>query len=261
MDLTQANHAFITGGASGIGLGIADALAARGVPVTIADIDAETLAQVVGVRGNAFRGQVLDTRDRDAWLKAKAEAEAAFGPVDVLCNNAGIAPDGKLFSDPDVDSFERVLAINLMGIYNGVWAFAGDMKARGRGHIVNTASEAGLNGSMVGVGSYCVAKFGVVAMTESMNLELAETGVNVSVLCPGLVQTNLARNTAKIAGFARDTPAEMPHSNVTPADVGRMVVRGIEADALYILTHKSTARALEKRVAGILAAGAFAADE
>ena len=96
MDLATARHAFISGGASGLGLGIADALAARGVPVTIADIDGETLAQVVATRGNAFRGVVLDTRDREGWLRAKAEAEAAFGPVDVLVNNAGIAPDGKL---------------------------------------------------------------------------------------------------------------------------------------------------------------------
>lgn len=254
MDLSQARHAFVTGGASGIGLGIADALAARGVPVTIADIDAEALARVVATRGNAFRGQVLDTRDRDAWLKAKAEAEAAFGPVDVLVNNAGIAPDGKTFAAPDADSFERIIAINLMGIYNGVWAFAGEMKARGRGHIVNTSSQAGLNASIPGVGAYAVAKFGVTGMTENLRRELRDTGVGVSVLCPGLVHTNLAQNTAKISGVVRDTPQDMPHSDVTAADVGRMVVRGIEANAPYILTHKSAIHGLEERFATIKAA-------
>jgi len=251
MDLATARHAFITGGASGIGLGIADALAARGVPVTIADIDADALAKMVATRGNAFRGAVLDTRDRDGWLRAKAEAEAAFGPVDVLVNNAGIAPDGKLWSDPDPDSFERIIAINLIGIYNGVWAFAGDMRARGRGHIVNTSSQAGISASMPGVGAYSVAKFGVTGMTENLRKEMAQFGVGVSCLCPGLVQTNLAINTAKISGVVRGENPQMPASDVTAADVGRMVVRGIEADAPYIMTHKSAWTGQEKRFAQI----------
>ena len=103
MDLSTARHAFITGGASGIGLGIADALAARGLAVTLADIDAEALAEVVAARGPAFRGVVLDTRDREGWISARDEAEAASGPVDVLVNNAGIAPYGKLWSEADPD--------------------------------------------------------------------------------------------------------------------------------------------------------------
>lgn len=249
MDLATARHAFITGGASGLGLGIADALAAHGVPVTIADIDAETLAEVVATRGNAFRGVVLDTRDREGWLRAKAEAEAAFGPVDVLVNNAGIAPDGKLWSESDPDSFDRIIAINLVGIYNGVWAFAGDMRARGRGHIVNTSSQAGISASMPGVGAYSVAKFGVVGLTENLRKEMESFGVGVSCLCPGLVQTNLAINTAKISGVVRSENPQMPASDVTPEAVGRMVVRGIEANAPYIMTHKSAWIGQEKRFA------------
>lgn len=254
MDLSTARHAFVSGGASGIGLGIADALAARGLRVTIADIDADTLAAVLAARGPAFRGQVLDTRDRDGWLAARTEAEAAFGPVDVLVNNAGIAPDGKLFTAPDAVSFERIIAINLMGIYNGVWAFAGAMKARGHGHIVNTSSQAGLDASIPGVGAYTVAKFGVTGLTENLRRELAGSGVSASVLCPGLVHTNLAQNTAKISGVVREGGGQMPHSDVTPADVGRMVLRGIEQDAPYILTHKSAWPGQERRFAAIKAA-------
>ncbi|HMP55132.1 MAG TPA: SDR family oxidoreductase [Novosphingobium sp.] len=251
MDLSTARHAFITGGASGIGLGIADALAARGLAVTLADIDAEALAEVVAARGPAFRGVVLDTRDREGWISARDEAEAASGPVDVLVNNAGIAPDGKLWSEADPDSFDRIIAINLTGVFNGVWAFAGAMRARGRGHIVNTSSQAGLAASMPGVGAYSVAKFGVTALSENLRKELAGSGVGVSVLCPGLVQTNLGRNTAKISGVVRSENLEMPPSDVTPAAVGRMVVRGIEADAPYIITHKSAWRGQEDRFAAI----------
>lgn len=259
MDLSTARHAFITGGASGIGLGIADALAARGVPVTIADIDAAALAEVAKSRGNAFRTVVLDTRDRDGWLKAKAEAEAAFGPVDVLVNNAGIAPDGKRWTEPDADSFDRIIAINLTGIYNGVWAFAADMRARGRGHIVNTSSQAGISAAHPSVGAYAVAKFGVTGLTESLRAEMATYGVGVSCLCPGLVKTNLAINTRKISGVVRPENADMPESDVTAADVGRMVVRGIEADAPFIMTHKSAWRGQEKRF-GLIEAACCAAE-
>ena len=139
MDISTAKHAFITGGASGLGLGMADALLARGVPVTIADIDAEAIAEVLASRGNSFRGCLLDVRDRDAWAKAKAEAEAAFGPVDVLILNAGISPNGRPFAEMDPESFDRILAINLGGVANGIFAFAADLHARGRGHIVLTA--------------------------------------------------------------------------------------------------------------------------
>ena len=144
MDLSQAKHAFITGGASGLGLGIADALARRGVAVTIADINEDSLKEVLATRGNQFRGVRLDTRDRENWQKAKAEAEAAFGPVDILVNNAGISPNGREFADMDPESFDRILAINLVGIVNGIFAFGADMRERGNGHIVNTSSQAGL---------------------------------------------------------------------------------------------------------------------
>jgi NAD(P)-dependent dehydrogenase (short-subunit alcohol dehydrogenase family) len=183
MKLSDARHAFVTGGASGIGLGIAGALANRGIPVTIADINEESLAQVVVARANSFRGVVLDVRDRENWRRAKAEAEAAFGPVDILINNAGIAPNGQPLVGSDPDSFDRIIAINLTGIYNGIWAFAGDMAARGRGHIVCTSSQAGLTPVEIpGVAAYSAAKFGVTALGESLRAELAPQGVGVSVL-------------------------------------------------------------------------------
>ena len=248
MRLAEAKHAFITGGASGIGLGIADALAARGVAVTIADINQDALAEVLATRGNRMRGQILDTRDREGWQKAKDEAEAAFGPVDILVNNAGIAPNGKGFAEMDPESFDRILAINLVGIYNGVHAFAAEMKARGRGHVVNTSSQAGLTASVVGVGAYAVAKYGVTALSESLRMELAEHGVGVTALFPGYVQTNLAANTARVGGEIRQYAAAMPASDITPAHVGEMVAEAIEDDAPYVVTHTGVWRSMEKRL-------------
>jgi NAD(P)-dependent dehydrogenase (short-subunit alcohol dehydrogenase family) len=140
MNVENARHAFITGGASGIGLAIAEALAARGVRVTIADVNREALDAVLAANAGTMRGTCLDVRDRAGWATAKAEAEAAFGPVDILINNAGIASIGFEIADMDPEAFDRVVAVDLTGVFNGVSAFAADMRARRQGHIVNTAS-------------------------------------------------------------------------------------------------------------------------
>ena len=239
MQLQAGQHAFITGGASGLGLGIADALAARGLRITIADIQADLIDEVLASRGEGWRGVVLDVRDRDGWARARAEAEATFGPVDVLVNNAGIAPNGKPFAEMPPESFDQILAINLGGVFNGVHTFALAMRERGRGHVVNTSSMAGLSPSIVGIGAYATAKFGVTALTESLRKELAEHGVGVTLLCPGFVLTGLGSNTAKLGGLTRGAPAGavLPPSGVSSEDVGAMVVEAIEGDEPCIVTH------------------------
>lgn len=258
MDLKREDHAFITGGASGIGLGIAEALAERGLTITIADIDGERLDQVLAAKGAGWRGQTLDVRDRAAWASAKATSEEAFGPVDVLVNNAGIAPNGQSFAAMDPDSFDLIIAINLVGVFNGISAFAADMAARGRGHIVNTSSQAGLTASIPGVGAYTAAKFGVTGMSENLRNEMAQSGVGVSVLAPGFVVTNLTENTIKISGTRREyAPVAMPQSSVTPRDVGEMVVQGITEDAPYILTHPGVWDSMAKRFTELQAACAL----
>jgi NAD(P)-dependent dehydrogenase (short-subunit alcohol dehydrogenase family) len=262
MDISRARHALVTGGASGIGLGIADALAARGLAVTLADVDAVALDRTLAQRGERFRGQVLDVRDREGWVRAKAEAEAAFGPVDVLVNNAGIGPDGAGIADLTHESFDRIVGINLVGVFNGVHAFAADMRARGSGHIVNTASIAGLFASAQGVNAYAVAKYGVVAMSETLRGELAPHGVGVSVLCPGFVATNIIANTARISGVASDYDGDMePGTGMSPARAGEIVVAGIEADRLYILTHPEMWPVVEARHNAIAADFATASAE
>ena len=251
MKLDTAKHAFVTGGASGIGLGIANALAERGLNVTIADIDEEALERVVATRANQFRGVRLDTRDRDNWRKAKEEAEKVFGPVDVLINNAGIAPHGKQFADTDAASFDTLIDINLIGPANGVMAFADDMRQRKSGHIVNTSSSAGLAAFGNGVGVYSMAKFGVTAMSLALRQEMEPVGVGVSVLCPGIVSTNLHANTVKIGGESNDNPDAKPKPTVTPAEIGAMVIHAIENNEAVIVTDKGSWNMMEFQLAPI----------
>jgi NAD(P)-dependent dehydrogenase (short-subunit alcohol dehydrogenase family) len=248
MELSIARHAFITGGASGIGLGIADALARRGVLVTIADIDREALNSALKGRPKGFQAIALDARDREGWSNAKRSAEATFGPVDILVNNAGIAPDGREFADMDPVSFDRIIAINLTGVFNGVSTFAADMRKRGTGHIVNTSSIIGLTAAMPTIGGYTVAKFGVVALSEVLRKEMAPHGVGVSVLCPGLVDTNLRDSTIRVGGSVPDT---MGAGGMDPAIVGEITAEGIARNLPYIITHPEEWAGVEERMNNI----------
>ena len=248
MELATARHAFITGGASGIGLAVAKALAARGIRVTIADVNAEAVDAAVAAQGDAFRGVVLDVRDRAGWAAAKAEAEAAFGPVDLLFNNAGIASFGIELADMEPEVFDRLIAVDLTGVFNGISAFAADMRARGAGHIVNTSSMSGICAPSNGIGgSYAAAKFGVAGLSETLRIELAPHGVGVSVLCPGMTATGIAQNSVALGGGVRmpeQRPAAggqerpvSPFEHGTADELAVLVLKGIEADAPYIITH------------------------
>ncbi len=251
MDPASARHAFITGGASDIGLGIADALAALGVPVTIADVDPESLEAAVDARSGNMRGVLLDVRDREGWTRARDEAEAALGPVDLLVNNAGIMPDGRDLADMPPDSFDRVLAINLTGVFNGISTFGASIRAQGRGHIVNTSSMSGMAADHPGLGSYSPSKFAVVAMSEVLRREMEPHGVGVSVLCPGYTATNLPRSTKRIGGAIVDASVDVLESEVKPHHVAQMVLRAIEANLLYIITHPERMEAVAARFAAI----------
>ena len=253
MKISSANHAFITGGASGFGLAIADALAERGVRVTIADANADALAAVLAERKEGFRGVPLDVRDRAAWTDAKTQAEAEFGPVDLLFNNAGIAPDGKTLADMDPESFDRVVAINLTGVFNGISAFAQSFRAAGRGHIVSTSSMSGMAADNPGLGSYSPSKFGVVAMMEVLRQEMEPHGVAVSVFCPGTTATNLMANTQRLGGELQRPGASLLGMPIKPEDLVPGILRGIEENRLYIFTHPERRTAVEERFAGIMA--------
>jgi len=262
MEELAGRHAFITGGAGGIGLAIGRALAARGARVTLADIDGEVLATTVaGFPGEAL-GAPLDVRDRSAWSTARKTAEDRFGPVDILCNNAGIGPDAKLIADTAPETFDRIVAINLTGVFNGVSEFAAAMRARASGHIVNTSSTAGLLAAPH-IGPYVASKFGVLGLSEALRYELAPHGVGVSVLCPGLVATRLGESTRKITG--EPPPAQTPARpagmvGIDPAYVGERVADAIQGNRFYILPHGEYREAVAGRAARLQAAFAEAAE-
>jgi NAD(P)-dependent dehydrogenase (short-subunit alcohol dehydrogenase family) len=234
MEIIEGRTAFVTGGASGIGLAIVEALVDEGARVVMADWNAEVVHREARRIGEAVVAQQLDVTDRAGWAAAKVRVEAAFGPVEILVNNAGIGPDLKELADMPPDSFDRLVGIKLTGTFNGISTFAADMRARGEGHIVNTASMAGLMAS-ARLGAYTASKFAVVGMSEVLRAEMEPHGVGVSVLCPGMVRTNLAANTP-----AAQRPAGMPsgmEAGIDPALVGTDVIAAIRENRLYIITH------------------------
>jgi NAD(P)-dependent dehydrogenase (short-subunit alcohol dehydrogenase family) len=249
--------AFITGGANGMGLAIGRALSAKGASVVLADIDEVRLTQAADAMSEPVETIVLDVRDRPGWADAKNRTEARLGPVSLLFNNAGIINDAggpisrRGLTDQTPESFDRMIGVNLTGVFNGITTFAPGMRERGQGHIVNTASTQGVV-SCQGVGSYCAAKFGVVSMTESLRDELAPAGIGVSVLCPGPVQTRISSSSSQITG---DDPADIPPDIFLSADtVAQMVLAAIIANEPYIFTHGEYLRAVKDRHRAIEAA-------
>ncbi|MGW6936982.1 SDR family NAD(P)-dependent oxidoreductase [Lentzea sp. NPDC054927] len=251
--------AFITGGARGIGLGIARALGRRGVRLALADIDetalagsAEELSRVTAVE--TYR---LDVRDRAGFAAAAQEAEEALGQVDLLFNNAGIVPHAAV-EELSYDKWDLALAVNLTGVINGIQTFLPRMIERGGGYVVNTASAAGLVSDPNLL--YATAKFAVVGLSESLRLNVVEHGIDVSVLCPGPVDTDIVANTRLLEGSValRDdlvpVVATFLKSGPSVDAVGEMVVAGMEARQPWIFTGDEVRPHLVKRMAALLEA-------
>jgi NAD(P)-dependent dehydrogenase (short-subunit alcohol dehydrogenase family) len=223
--------------------------------VAISDIDEPELEQAAAelrTAGSAVMPVRLDVTDRDDWARAAEQVPAAMGPVQLLVNNAGVSTYGIPFDDIGPALWDRVLSINLTGVYNGVHYFLGAMRAAGGGHIVNTSSAGGLLG-IPRLAPYCAAKFAIVGLSESLRAELAGTGVGVSVLCPGSVRSRIRLTSRAIDGL-RDT--EIPPADVAgepgvpgmePDEVGRRVLAAVAADELYIITHPEMRGAVAAR--------------
>lgn len=238
MKIADIRHAFVTGGASGIGLGAVRGLAASGIAVTLADFNPDALQDVLGEGMAKVRGIHMDVRDRAAWAEAKAKAEAAFGPVDLLFSNAGIASVGYELADMDPESFDRIVGVNLFGAFNGISTFAAGMRERRRGHIVNTASIVGVAAPKPGVGgNYVASKFGIIGLSEVLRQEMAPHRVGVSVLCPGYMATGNGRNPIRFANDSRKVAGlgDTPGGRVE--DLVPRLLAGIEADLFYITSH------------------------
>jgi len=262
MDQLSGKVAFITGSAGGIGLGIARACAEAGMKIALSDIDQRTLEKaVVDLRngGSEVMALGLDVTDRDAWARAASEVERVMGPVRLLVNNAGVSTLGMRFDEIGPELWDRVIAINLTGVYNGVHAFLAGMQAAGGGHIVNSSSLAGLGG-VPKAGPYSATKFAIVGLSESLRAELAGSGIGVSVLCPGSVRTRLWRTSRAMRGLPdiEIPPPELQlggsadPNGMDPDEVGRRVLDAVVADEPYIMTHPEFRDSVTERHAALL---------
>ena len=261
--------AFVTGGASGIGLALSRAFAEAGCKIMLADIEKaalDTALASLSSSGPEIRGVVCDVADPTSVDAAAQATFSAFGKVHILCNNAGVGAPGGI-DHIALDNWRWVLDVNLIGVVNGVRAFLPHMRAHGEGgHIVNTASMAGMFNSGQRFAPYPASKYAVVGMSEGLAVEVKPFGIGVSILCPGIVRTNIlesARNRPQRYGPATPAYTTNPHyawfaervrTGMDPAEVARRVLAAVRDDELYIFTHPETREAVEERFRAILAA-------
>ena len=256
MDSLADKVAVVTGAASGIGRALCLAFAREGARVVAADLDEPGLAETVAGVARAGSRAVAVRTDVSRLAEVQALAERAFGEfgaVHVVCNNAGIALWGGLESATHRD-WEWAIGVNLWGVIHGIEAFVPRMVAQQQpGHIVNTASMAGLIASQ-GLGVYNTTKYAVVGLSETLQKDLRNHGIGVSVLCPMGVKT-------AIRGSARNRPAELRNPAgaesggevdligryLEPEDVAERVLRAIRANRLYVITHREGLEPLRRR--------------
>lgn len=268
MDLRD-KVAFITGGASGLGLGMAKAFGREGMKVMIADIEQAALTRAVQeLKDSQIRaeGVLCDVSSRGSLREAALKTIATFGKVHVVCNNAGVAAGGPLGSIDERD-WQWCTDVNLLGVVYGTEIFAPLIESHGEGgHFVNTASMAGWLG-IPNMEPYCASKFAVVAMSEGWSAQLGAKNIGVSILCPGFVQTRIheshrnkpARYGSEASvqvglGENREQAAQMVNSGIPVEPVANRVVEAIKDNDLYIFTHVEFKPLVEMRFANAMAA-------
>jgi len=264
--------AVVTGAASGIGRALAEAFAAAGSAVVVADLDpagAEAVAAGIRATGGEAEAMEVDVTDAAAVDRLAAGTVERFGRVDVLCNNAGVSTFN-LMRDQTLDDWRWVFGVNLWGVVHGLQSFVPIMRSQGTpGHIVNTASVAGLLSGVAFIGPYSATKVAVVSISETLVQELAidQTPIGVSVLCPSSVDTRVMESErgrpAELGVEHRTEVAESVRLSIrdsftgptglTPAEVATRVLAAIPAGRFWIITHPGERPAVEARVAGMLA--------
>ncbi len=266
----EGKVALVTGGASGIGLGITKKLVEAGMKAVIADLRQDHIDEALAwfaerQKSREVHAIRLDVTDRAAMAAAADETEEVFGKLHVAVNNAGVGIEGPL-KDATYDDWDFGLAVNLGGVVNGVQTFVPRIKKHGEGgHVVNTASLAGLVVMPSQMAMYVTAKSAVIALSEAIRGELAHDGIGVSVLCPGPIKSNIHQlNQNRPDGFrtsgafaeAADKLAQRQVSDLwmEPEQVGDMVVKAIRNDEPYIITHGEWAEAVKSRYEAIMAA-------
>src|SRR5207302_3840496 len=267
MKTLEGRVAAVTGAASGIGRAMALAFAGEGMPVALADVDEPGLKSTLddvqsrGVRAFAMRVDVSKAAEVDGFARRAIEE---LGAIHVVCNNAGVSSLGAVWENTLAD-WQWILGVNLWGVIHGVRAFVPRLLAQGEGHVVNTASVAGLISPPPGMGAYCVTKHAVVALSESLHHDLRSRGspVGVSVLCPAYVPTG-------IADSERNRPRELLNPGKPPSkeeallrkavasgklsagDVARAVVAAVKEERFYVLTHPRIKGAIRARMEDLL---------
>lgn len=209
-------HALVTGGGRGIGAVVARALADRGLRVTVLGRRLDVVQTLAAERPDDLHAVAADVADPAQVARALADAQARFGPVQVLVNNAGQAESAP-FHKMDVALWQRMLAVNLTGTMVCTQAVLPAMLACGWGRIVNVASTAGLVGYAY-VSAYCAAKHGVLGLTRALALELATKNITVNAVCPGYTETDIVRESierviAKTGRSPDEARAEFVKSN------------------------------------------------
>jgi NAD(P)-dependent dehydrogenase (short-subunit alcohol dehydrogenase family) len=252
MELRAGDVAVVTGAASGIGFALAERFAGAGLNVVAADVDESALDDAAGrlrTHGTEVLGVRTDVSKEDEVDALAAATIEAFGGVQVVCNNAGVTSRSDPWLGP-ISAWQWVLGVNLFGVIHGVRAFLPHLVAGGRGHIVNTASMAGLFPGLSA--TYDTSKHAVVALTEDLYLEMATAGipVGVSVLCPGWVNTSIIdadRNWPEEYGELPERPVTtgvIEHhirrataEGMTPAAVADLVATSVEQNRFWVLPH------------------------
>ena len=263
--------AVVTGAAGGIGLALTEALSAAGAKIVMADIEAATLAESaerLTTSGAEVATFEVDVSDADAVESLAAFAVDTFGALHVACNNAGVSGGG-LAWEVDTATWDWILGVNLFGVIHGVRSFVPRIIESGGGHVLNTASMAGLT-SPPGMSPYNVSKHGVVTLSEGLyqELQLTHPEVGVSVLCPGWVRTRIHeadRNKPggpeqidpdgdpSMLGSMREMVEGLINAGLDPAEVAGLALDAMQNDQFYVLTHDGWNQMVENRLQRVVA--------
>lgn len=271
MEELAGKTAVITGAASGIGFELAKQFGAQGMNLVLADVEEAVLneaAATLAASGYEVLPFVLDVRNHDEIVALEAAAKDRFGNVHILCNNAGVGAGGPVADPTNLEAWRWTIDIDLWGVIYGCKVFLPAMIEHGEPcHIVNTASMAGL-ASAPFMGPYNIAKYGVVALSETLSkeMQITQSNVNVSVLCPAFVSTGIAESDRNMPQDVRDQlpppePTDSPMgtmmkelvaNGISTEIVGDAVVDAVKNNKFWILTHDETKPAIVQRAEQIV---------
>ncbi|GGL38202.1 SDR family oxidoreductase [Nocardia jinanensis] len=273
MELESGQVAVVTGAANGIGRAVAAALVARGLRVAVADVETDALVRTAAELGDQVIAVPTDVADIDQVRALADRTIAAFGRVDLVVNNAGVGAGGPSWDIAPAD-WDRVWSVNVGGVVNGIHVFTPHLIAAGSGHIVNTASLAGLTVGLFGA-PYAASKSAIISLSESLRgeLEIIAPNIGVTVVCPGPVDTRMFRGLTEMAGPPEggasaseamspevvaalapmmEAVAEMAKEILPTAQAAEIILAAVEAGKLYETTHPLMSLAARERIDTIM---------